>query len=211
MDMICYMHEGTPYGHLKVNQKVILPPNLARMCGLTLEETEGFLAELHDAGVYDVEPEGGCIVSRRMIRDEQIRNARAEGGKQGGNPSLKAGKVNLKDNPKVGNKVKQKPTPSSSSSSPYIIKKKPSLEEVVAAGDKAGFTPQECTDFFNECESRPECPYGGWTLWNGEPMNMDRWQNALARFASWDRQRKAKNNGSRKLTAAANNGRKWQL
>ena len=211
MDMICFMHEGSPYGHLKVKDKVILPPNLARMCGLTLEETEGFLAELHDAGVYDVEPEGGCIVSRRMIRDEQIRNARAAGGKQGGNPSLLGGKVNRKVNHKVANEVKQKPTPSSSSSSPYIIKKKPSLEDVVAAGNKAGLTPQECADFFNECESRPECPQGGWTLWNGEPMNMERWQNALARFASWDRQRKAKSSNGKRQTVAANNGRKWQL
>lgn len=28
IDMICLMHEGTPYGHLKVNQKVIHPHNL---------------------------------------------------------------------------------------------------------------------------------------------------------------------------------------
>lgn len=210
MDMICYMHEGTPYGHLKVNQKVILPPNLARMCGLTVEETEGFLAELHDAGVYDID-EGGCICSRRMIRDEHLRSVRAEGGKKGGNPSLKAGKVNLKVNHKVGNEVKQKPTPSSSSSSSYILKRKPSLEEVVEAGKRSGYTEQECADFFNECESRPECPQGGWTLWNGEPMNMDRWQNALARFASWDRQRKAKSSNGKRQTVAANNGRKWQL
>ena len=208
MDMICFMHEGSPYGHLKVKDKVILPPNLARMCGLTVEETQGFLAELHDAGVYDTD-ESGCICSRRMIRDEQVRNARAEGGKKGGNPNLMGGKVNLK----VGKEVKQKPTPSSSSSSSSsIIKKRPSLDEVVAAGNKAAYTEQECADFWNECESRPEAPDGSWTLWNGEPMNMDRWQNALARFVSWDRQRKAKHNGNgRKQIAAANNGRKWQL
>ena len=210
MDMICFMHEGSPYGHLKVKDKVILPPNLARMCGLTVGETEGFLTELHDAGVYETD-EAGCICSRRMIRDEHLRNVRAAGGKKGGNPSLKAGKVNLKDNLKVGNEVKQKPTPSSSSSSSYILKKKPSLEEVIAAGNRAGFTPQECTDFFNECESRPECPLGGWTLWNGEPMNMERWQNALARFASWDRQRNAKSSNGKRQTVASNNGRKWQL
>ena len=48
MDMICYMHEGTPYGYLKVNNKVILPTNLARMVGLTLQEVEGYLEELKD-------------------------------------------------------------------------------------------------------------------------------------------------------------------
>ena len=87
IDMICYMHEGTPYGHMKVGDKVILPENLARMVGETLEVVQGWLGELKEAGVYDLTEEG-VICSRRMIRDESIRNARAEGGKLGGNPSL---------------------------------------------------------------------------------------------------------------------------
>ena len=53
IDMICYMHEGSPYGYLKVNNKVILPQNLARMVGLTLDEVQGYLHELNDAGVYE--------------------------------------------------------------------------------------------------------------------------------------------------------------
>ena len=109
MDMICYMHEGNPYGHLKVADKVILPPNLARMVGETLEVVEGWLEELRHAGVYDL-AEDGSIYSRRMIRDENLRQTRAAGGKLGGNPNLK-----VKD--KVNQEVKQKPTPSSSSSS----------------------------------------------------------------------------------------------
>ena len=113
MDILCFMHEGSPYGYLKVNHKVILSPNLARMCGLTLQETEGCLAELGEAGVYEVDAEG-VIFSRRMIRDEELRNKRAACGHLGGNPTLK-------DNQKVGfclsSEVKQKPTPSSSSSS----------------------------------------------------------------------------------------------
>ena len=113
MDILCFMHEGSPYGYLKVNHKVILPPNLARMCGLTLEETEGCLAELAEAGVFEIDADG-VIFSRRMIRDEELRNKRAACGHLGGNPSLK-------DNQKVGvclsTEVKQKPTPSSSSSS----------------------------------------------------------------------------------------------
>ncbi len=108
IDMICYMHEGTPYGHMKVGDKVILPENLARMVGETLEVVQGWLGELKEAGVYDLTEEG-VICSRRMIRDESIRNARAEGGKLGGNPSLVGKKVNQED--------KQNSTPSSSSSS----------------------------------------------------------------------------------------------
>ena len=115
--MICYMHEGNPYGHLKVGDKVILPSNLARMVGETLEVVEGWLEELRHAGVYDI-ADDGSIYSRRMIRDENLRQIRANGGKLGGNPNLKSkGKVNLEDNQKVIQEVKQKPTPSSSSSS----------------------------------------------------------------------------------------------
>ena len=111
--MICFMHEGNPYGHLKVGNKVILPANLASMVGATLLEVEGWLHELHQAGVYEI-AETGEIFSKRMVRDEYLRNKRAEGGKLGGNPNLK---VNLKVIPMVEKEVKQKPTPSSSSSS----------------------------------------------------------------------------------------------
>jgi hypothetical protein len=111
--MICFMHEGNPYGHLKVGNKVILPSNLASMVGATLLEVEGWLDELRQAGVYEL-AEDGEIYSKRMVRDESLRNKRAEGGKLGGNPSLK---VNLKVIPMVEKEVKQKPTPSSSSSS----------------------------------------------------------------------------------------------
>jgi len=120
IDMICYMHEGTPYGHLKVGEKVILPSNLARMVGEPLEVVEGWLHELSTAGVFDI-AEDGTVYSRRMIRDEETRQKRAEGGKLGGNPNLKNGQ---KDNLKVENEVKQKPTPSSSSASSSSKNKK---------------------------------------------------------------------------------------
>jgi hypothetical protein len=117
IDMICYMHEGTPYGYLKVNNKVILADNLSRMVGLTLEKVNGCLEELHEAGVYDIANDGS-IFSKRMVRDEYLRNIRSEGGKLGGNPNLKnMGKVNLVDNLKIENKDKPIPTPTSSSSS----------------------------------------------------------------------------------------------
>ena len=115
IDMICYMHQGSPYGYLKVNQKVILSSNLATMCGATLDIVDGWLKELESAGVFSID-ESGAIYSRRMIRDEDIRNSRALGGKLGGNPALiNAHKVNHK----VVDKVNQNPTPSSASSSSF--------------------------------------------------------------------------------------------
>jgi hypothetical protein len=110
--MICFMHEGNPYGHLKVGNKVILSPNLASMVGATLKDVIDWLEELHQAGVYEL-GENGTIYSKRMVRDEILRNKRAEGGKLGGNPALK---VNHGDNHEVEIEDKQKPTPSSSSS-----------------------------------------------------------------------------------------------
>lgn len=113
MDIICWMHEGTPYGHLKVNHKVILPINLSRMVGATLLEVEGWLEELEGAGVFSRD-EQNCIYSKRMIRDEEIRKARAEGGILGGNPKL-IGENKVRD--KVNLQPNLQPTPSSSSSS----------------------------------------------------------------------------------------------
>ena len=113
MDMICFMHEGKPYGHLKVGDKVILPSNLARMVGDNSDVVSDWLLELSQAGVYDT-TEDGVIFSKRMVRDENLRQIRAAGGSKGGNPALMdKGKVNLE----VISEVKQKPTPSSSSTS----------------------------------------------------------------------------------------------
>jgi len=82
MDMICFMHEGTPYGHLKVGDKVILPSNLARMVGDSAEVVSDWLLELSQAGVYET-TEDGVIYSKRMIRDENLRQIRAAGGSKG--------------------------------------------------------------------------------------------------------------------------------
>ena len=120
IDMICFMHEGQPYGHLKVGNKVILSSNLARMVGETIDTVDEWLDELKQAGVYETTEEG-VIYSRRMIRDENLRQIRAAGGVKGGNPALLVNKdnykVNLIDNLVEEKKDKQNTTPASSSSS----------------------------------------------------------------------------------------------
>jgi hypothetical protein len=96
--MLCYMHDGEPYGHLKVKGKVIDEDNLARMAGVNLVEARRLVRELEKAGVFDRGP-GGVIINRRMVRDETVRAKRAAGGSKGGNPQLlkekrEHGKVN---------------------------------------------------------------------------------------------------------------------
>lgn len=117
IEMICLMHQGSTYGYLKVNGKVILPVNLARMVGATFAEVDGWLDELHGAGVFSI-GDDGAIFSRRMIRDEEIRQARAAGGVKGGNPALIVKDKGLdKVDQKVNLPANLPPTPSSSSSS----------------------------------------------------------------------------------------------
>ena len=144
IDMICYMHEGTPYGHLKVGDKVILPINLANMVGATLQDVEGWIEELRQSSVFET-LDDGTIFSKRMIRDEILRNKRAEGGKLGGNPALK---VNHKDNHKIELKDKQKPTPSSSSSSSSSSAKKTTIEA------PAGVTPETWAAFVQQRKTK---------------------------------------------------------
>ncbi len=100
------MHNCTPYGYLKVNNKVILIDNLSHMVGVNLDKLTRLLQELIDAGVCFVD-DAGCYYSKRMVEDEVVRMKRAAGGHLGGNPKLKKGKkyevyappeVNLKDN-----------------------------------------------------------------------------------------------------------------
>lgn len=90
VDMICYMHQGSPYGHLKVNSKVVTEVQLARMVGGELGEVKSWLNELYESGVYSL-AEDGAMFSRRMVKDEELREVRAAGGKEGGNPKLMGG------------------------------------------------------------------------------------------------------------------------
>lgn len=78
IEMICLMHEGQPYGYLRVGNKGIDNGTLARISGCSVSECDMWTAELLAAGVCS--KEGDTYLCRRMIRDERIRNSRAAGG-----------------------------------------------------------------------------------------------------------------------------------
>lgn len=115
-EMLCLMHECEPYGHMAVNGKPMKPAQIARLVGITEKEYQKLLQELMDSGVPSI-AEDGSIFSRRMVRDEHIRNVRAEAGKKGGNPNLVGNKVKQKDNQTSNQDGNLDLTPSSSSSS----------------------------------------------------------------------------------------------
>lgn len=115
IDLICLMHDGTPYGHAATDGVPLSLHERAQATGIhwrTLRSCEG---ELRHHKVLQ-ESEFG-LYSRRMVKDEELRNKRAAGGKMGGNPNLiKQKKVNLKGWVE-GYPARTPPSSSSSSSS----------------------------------------------------------------------------------------------
>lgn len=82
INAMCIAHECDPYGTLTVNGKAMTAAQLARLVGISAKECERLLDELEQAGVSARRAEG-VIFSRRMVRDEEVRNKRAAGGVAG--------------------------------------------------------------------------------------------------------------------------------
>jgi DnaT DNA-binding domain len=123
MNMLCIAHECEPYGHLTINGLPMSAAQIGRLVGLNAKECQPLLTELLDAGVVSTTP-GGVLFSRRMVRDERLRNVRADAGRLGGNPTLVGSKVKQLDNQMDNQASKQSPTPSSSSSSSTSVKER---------------------------------------------------------------------------------------
>lgn len=94
-EMNCLMHDCEPYGHLCVGPAAMQPAQLARLVGITPKECTLLLDELEGAGVFSRTPEG-VIYSRRMVRDEALRERRANGGQAGAEHGAKGAKHGAK-------------------------------------------------------------------------------------------------------------------
>ena len=90
IDMLSLMHKNDRRGYLQLNGKPVTAAQLARMTGGATDEVTHLLAELFNAGVASA-TDDGLIYSRRITRDEHIRQIRREAGAKGGNPKLKGG------------------------------------------------------------------------------------------------------------------------
>lgn len=78
--MMVVAHDSDRYGFLSQNGAPIPPDAISRRCGCeSITQYEALLAELFQAGVPSRTPEG-VIFSRRMVRDEELRETRASGG-----------------------------------------------------------------------------------------------------------------------------------
>ena len=150
VEMMCILHECEPYGVLSVNGKAMGTAQLSRLVGESERAVKKLLSELEEAGVFSRDDEGR-IYSRRMVNDERVRNARAEGGKAGSEHGAKGGEYGKKGGrPKKeegGSKTPletpltegEKPPPSSSSSSSTSVGK--TAEPIGSGADAPQLTP----------------------------------------------------------------------
>ena len=128
IEMMAIMHEGEPYGHLTAQGRPISPDMLARLVGENPSAVKRCIADLEANGVFS-RTDDGVIYSRRMVRDEDVREARAAGGslgkahgQKGASHGTKGGRPRKENPPFVdGERGVILPPPSSSSSSPSSI------------------------------------------------------------------------------------------
>lgn len=84
IDIMCDMHEGFPYGTLRLRGRVI--PPLIR--GVNPDLQKKIVSELLEAGCLEVDEEG-ALFCPRMVRDGEKSRVGRENGKKGGNPNLR--------------------------------------------------------------------------------------------------------------------------
>lgn len=102
IEMICLMHEATPYGQLLIHGQSPNVAQLASLTGIQVAECSDLVAELERNGVFSRTREG-VIYSRKLVRMEAKAALARKVGKRGGNPSLckdtiNSASVNPKDN-----------------------------------------------------------------------------------------------------------------
>jgi hypothetical protein len=140
-EMMCIMHECDPYGTLSVNGKPMGAPQLSRLVGESEKGVKKLLQELEDAGVFSRDSEGR-IYSRRMVKDEYVRNVRAEGGKAGSEHGAKGAEHGKKGGRPAKHKggfetplpSGEEPPPSSSTSSSTSVGTNTSRGDCEAGG-----------------------------------------------------------------------------
>lgn len=215
-EIICLMHESPRRGVLLMpNGTTMTDDALSRILGLDKQNLTTTLTSILECGVADRDPQSQALINRRMMRDEDLRQTRAECGKLGGNPNLLNQTVNQNPTTRVKQKpttrVKQKPTPSSSSSSSssdedLFLPRESEVNEF--ALNKPGWSPDVVKRWFLDRSSQ------GWVKGSGVPIT--NWRADLEAWIMREAQGNGpsrSNNGPRtrqnSKTASAQRTSKW--
>jgi len=112
IELICLMHQATPYGHLLVNGQAPTDAQIAVLVGAPSDQIAALLGELESAGIFS-RTRNGIIYSRKLTRMSKKAATARNNGRKGGNPSLSNERQNApSDNQKVkGWDKPQRPEP----------------------------------------------------------------------------------------------------
>lgn len=155
LEILCLMHESEQRGKLLLNGKKMPNEALARLLGLDKQILTKTLDTLIEYGVASIDEVTEALISRRMVRDEEIRRIRTEAGKKGGNPNL----LNQNSNQtasKNKNEDNQISTPSVSASATFSSEEEKDSGKLgqTAAANSSGHSPRESDAEYLERKQR---------------------------------------------------------
>lgn len=101
IELLGYMHEAQPYGHLVVAGRSPTIAQIAQLVGVDARSVGAAMAELEAAGVCSRD-ETGRLYSRRMLRDKAKAERDRANGKAGGNPRLRQAEIPAENPPVEG-------------------------------------------------------------------------------------------------------------
>lgn len=89
LELLFTMWECEERGKLLINNQVFHSKNARKMFGISSKKYQKMTEKLVKCGALSIDEETGCLMSRRIVKDEKIKVIRSDSGKKGGNPSLK--------------------------------------------------------------------------------------------------------------------------
>jgi hypothetical protein len=112
LEILMLMHDSDDRGKLLLNGKPMPDAAIARILGLDEARWKQTRSNLEAYGVVSIDEETGALLCRRMVRDEALRQVRAEAGAKGGAVS----RPPARSKPEAKSKQEVPPSVSSSSS-----------------------------------------------------------------------------------------------
>lgn len=96
IELLSYMHEADPYGHLVIAGTAPTENEISKLLSIRVPIVTRLCAELERFSVFS-RTENGIIYSRRMVRDYEKSQQNQANGRRGGNPKI-VKRVNPLDN-----------------------------------------------------------------------------------------------------------------
>jgi hypothetical protein len=99
VEMMCIMHDATPYGHLVIaGQPLLDTDEIAMHATMKARDVAKWMKELEGKRILK-RTDQGVIYNARMVRDEEIRLERAKAGAKGGKQTARLLKQNPEQTP----------------------------------------------------------------------------------------------------------------